>query len=78
MRRIILMLLCLLLGGCATMPLHPVGKTYNDWVLDETYCRISSGKRTGFSGWSPEGLYINLSGANEKYDRCLKEKGWIQ
>jgi hypothetical protein len=79
MKKMALLMLCFAFIGCATTKLYPpTGKTENELALDETYCRISSGKFTGLKGLTPTGIAVNRGGANEKYNNCLIEKGWFR
>jgi hypothetical protein len=79
MKKMALLMLCFAFIGCASTKLYPpAGKTENELALDETYCRISSDKRTGLRGLTPVGIAVNVSGANDKYNKCLIEKGWLK
>jgi predicted membrane chloride channel (bestrophin family) len=79
MKKIALLMLCFAFIGCFSTKLYPpTGKTENDLALDETFCRISSGKITGLRALTPTGIAVNVGGANDKYNNCLREKGWFK
>jgi hypothetical protein len=80
MKKIIfLMLVIAILSGCFLNPsLYPKDKTEDDWVKDELYCREISGKETGIKGLLIPWAFTNLAGPNQKYNACLREKGWLK
>ena len=57
---------------------YPPGKTDADWEKEEMECRNMSGKITGFLGVTIFGLANNIGEVNEKYDKCMREKGWYK
>ena len=78
MKKLLIFMWCLALLGCAAASnTYPPGKTDADWEKDEAYCLQKSGKVTGFLGSNPLGLAINAS-ANQKYNECLRELGWLK
>jgi hypothetical protein len=78
MKKMIVFMLCLSLMGCASQNLYPAGKTDDDWVKDELNCREKSGKITGVWALTWTGAVVNLSGANDRYNKCLRETGWLK
>jgi hypothetical protein len=87
MKRLIIILLLILLVSCSSN--KPYVMTAEEksaeqkWIAeeqrfaqDERYCLDKSGKLTGFWAANPMGLIINFSGANRRYDTCMKELGW--
>lgn len=61
----------------------PPGKTVEqNWEADEKYCRDESGKITGVLGGvlgaTTLGLPNKVSGADERYNKCLEELGWMK
>ena len=78
MKRITLMLLCLVFMGCAhSFSTLPPNKTDADWERDSEYCLKSSGKITGFFAFNPLALAIN-AGADKRFEQCLIDLGWVK
>jgi hypothetical protein len=79
MKKMFIFLLCLALFGCARAAnVVPDGKTYEaNWEADEKYCLEKSGKVTGF--WSGN-FFVSIwnLNANQKYNECLRELGWLK
>jgi hypothetical protein len=80
MKKALVLIMCLIFIGCAsTQPnLHPVGKNNEDWLMDEKYCQISSGKPIDLWGIIWPGDFLELEQANERYYACLRAKGWLE
>jgi len=85
MKKILLIFICIcVVLGCAHYRnTVPPGKTIEaNWEADEKYCRDISGKITGFWGGflgvTTLGLPNVLSGANDRYNKCLVELGWME
>jgi len=81
MKKVFLLFLCLTCIGCAhnTQPiLYPNGKTDEDWLMDDKFCQIAAGKKTGPWGLVWPGNLLDRKQANEKYNACLREKGWLE
>jgi hypothetical protein len=79
MKKLFLVMAFFVFCGCAAGPTHiPDGKTVNDWAADREFCEMISGRYTGFLAATPNGIAANLGDANQKYEECLREKGWIK
>lgn len=78
MKRIIFLMMCLVVMGCAANSnTYPAGKSDADWEADEAFCLQKSGKVTGFLSGIPV-IFIFNTNANQRYNDCLREKGWLK
>ena len=81
MKKILLIFICIcVVLGCARWRnTIPPGKTIEaDWERDEKYCREKSGKVTGVLGATLYQANNSFSGANDRYNKCLEELGWME
>jgi hypothetical protein len=79
MKKLVFFIAVVMLIGCAANTNRvPDGKTDADWEKDEAYCLKQSGKVTGFFAQTTPGMLVNFTGANKRYNQCLRELGWLE
>ena len=78
MKRLFFILVCLFfVAGCVRYNWKTQeGKTNDDWVKDDDYCTQSSERAGAVWNVMDQGTVPN-NYMRKDYERCMKEKGWL-